>query len=363
MNEMLMDYFLLIFNSVDRGVFFIFASLLNNQQMTCKRQLLKNSAFMTGYDKLFHKIMLTLFFFLILSFVFCSKEDEGVVTENGYNDEVQGWVTESLDTLNTRQVIFYSSSTECDVSFHIFLPDEYKENPTDEFPVIYWLHGSGGGTSGIVPLVTHFKSAMSNKKIPPVLVVFPNGLPHGMWCNSKDGRKPVESMFIDDLIPYIDSNYRTIKSRRGRVVEGFSMGGYGAGRFGFKYSNIFGGFSMFGAGPLQLDFSQVPPHNQDLQTLVFSDVYGNDMDYFEAQSPWRLAEIYGPGLPNITPKRIIVGRKDFVYPANVDFHNHLDSLGIPHQFRSFQNIGHNLIPLFNSLDESLWVLYNAVFVE
>jgi enterochelin esterase-like enzyme len=271
------------------------------------------------------------------------------------------WITQEVVAQNVQRVVFYSPAVGDSVSFHLFLPDGYHTDTAKAFPVIYWLHGGGGSEGGIPILVDHFSNGMADGKIPEVIVVFPNGLPLGMWCNSKDGKQPVEDMFIQDLIPYVDHEYRTIASRRGRVVEGFSMGGYGAARFGFKYHHLFGGFSLFAAGPLQPDFSVVAPQNQNIQPKIFNDVYGNDMDYFYAVSPWHLAETYGHLLPDPTPKRIIVGKDDFVYPNNVLYHQHLDSLGIPHQYSAFNQIGHNAEALLFALNDQLWVLYNSVF--
>lgn len=271
------------------------------------------------------------------------------------------WVTPSAEAPNTQQVLFPSPSVGEAVSFHIYLPDEYAEDSTQRFPVLYWLHGGGGGLDGIRPLVQHFRQAMQSGSVPPFIIVFPNGLPHGMWCDSKDGRQPVERMFIDDLLPYVDAHYRTIAARRGRIVEGFSMGGYGAARFGFKYGELFGGFSLMGAGPLQLDFSVVSPGNQALQPRIFKEVYGEDMAYFEAQSPWRLAEQYGPSLPHPTPKRIVVGTADYVLQNNLNFHELLEGLGIPCQLHVFPGIGHSMPPLLQALGEANWGFYRAVF--
>ncbi len=47
-------------------------------------------------------------------------------------------------------------------------------------------------------------------------------------------------MVIKDLIPHIDATYRTIPRREARVLEGLSMGGYGAFHLGFKYPEMFG---------------------------------------------------------------------------------------------------------------------------
>lgn len=309
---------------------------------------------MTRVDHWKNRMVLTCIL-LVFTLTSCSKGNNDPLIESSK------WVTEKVIAPNTEQIIFFSPVAGSKVCFHIFLPDEYQADPSRQFPVIYWLHGSGGGTGGILPLVNHFKNAMEQEKIPPAIVVFPNGLPHGMWCNSKDGNQPVESMFIEDLITFVDENYRTVRKRNGRIVEGFSMGGYGAGRLGFKYYDLFGGFSMLGAGPLQLDFSVVAPDNRRIQPRIFKDVYGEDMDYFEDQSPWRLAEKYGYRLPDPTPKRVIVGKAEYVYQANLDFSDHLKSLEIPHQFRAFENVGHNVFAYFSRLGELNWIFYNAVF--
>jgi len=44
---------------------------------------------------------------------------------------------------------------------------------------------------------------------------------------------------MEDVIPFIDANFRTIANRSGRAVEGFSMGGGGAIKLAFKHSDMF----------------------------------------------------------------------------------------------------------------------------
>ena len=104
-------------------------------------------------------------------------------------------------------------------------------------------------------LVTYFDRAVRSAYIPPVIVVFPNGLAESMWCDSKDGRVPMETIVVKELLPYIDRTFRTIASREGRMIEGFSMGGYGAARLGLKHHELFGAASVLGAGPLQREFN------------------------------------------------------------------------------------------------------------
>ena len=49
----------------------------------------------------------------------------------------------------------------------------------------------------------------------------------------------MESAFINDLFPQIESLYRADTSKEGRIIGGISMGGYGAARFALKYPELF----------------------------------------------------------------------------------------------------------------------------
>ena len=49
-----------------------------------------------------------------------------------------------------------------------------------------------------------FYDVMVDGSIPPMLVVYVNGLPKRLWSDSKDGSAPVESVFIQEVIPHVD---------------------------------------------------------------------------------------------------------------------------------------------------------------
>src|SRR5690606_8041575 len=52
--------------------------------------------------------------------------------------------------------------------------------------------------------------------------------------------EPVETAFMNDLIPHVDTTYRTIDTRDGRAVGGYSMGGAGAVRYSLAHPDVFG---------------------------------------------------------------------------------------------------------------------------
>jgi enterochelin esterase-like enzyme len=272
------------------------------------------------------------------------------------------WVLPVVQAPQVQHGTFDSASVKTRVSYFIYTPPEYDTQKDHRFPVLYWLHGSGGGLSGVAQLASYFGAAVRAGKTPPMLVVFANGLPQGMWCDSKDGRTPVETIVMKELVPHIDANFRTIPAREGRLIEGFSMGGYGAARLGFKYPQVFGAVSILAGGPLDLEFHgpRAAAHPKEREHLLKS-VYGRDMDYFKAQSPWVLAEQNAAAVRDRTRVRLATGEHDFTLDLNRRLSEHLKELNIPHTFKAVPGVDHNPMALLNALGETNWEFYRAAF--
>lgn len=171
----------------------------------------------------------------------------------------------------------------------------------------------------------------------------------------------MESVVINDLIPHVDSNFRTIAARNGRIVEGFSMGGAGSGRLGMRRPDLFAGISMLGAGPMQLDFmdapkgSDVPPKNR---AALFEAVWGSDPAYYLAQHPWTIiSQRADAHTAMCTEIRIGCGSLDAMLPANENFHAHLISLGVPNQMVVIPGVGHDPLRTLQGLGTSGWDFY------
>lgn len=269
------------------------------------------------------------------------------------------WVTPAVRAPRLEHRTFPSRAAGTAVSYHLWTPEVYDTEPDRRFRVLYWLHGSGGGQAGLRPLVAHFSAAVRDGTIEPLLVVFPNGLAESMWCNSKDGRVPIETIVIEELIPHLDAEYRTVATRQGRLIEGFSMGGYGAARLGFKHHELFGAVSLLGAGPLQRVFTPDvgPPRNARSRAKVLASVFGGDQAYFLAQSPWLLAEQNAAALRDGTRIRQVCGDADAMLPANREFAAHLTELGVPHRYQELPDIGHSPLAVLRALGEDGWGFY------
>lgn len=268
------------------------------------------------------------------------------------------WVLPDVNVSRVQRVLFESPTAGQEVSYYMFTPESYDQEKEQRFPVLYWLHGSGGSTgAAAVQVARRYGEAMKAGKIPSMILVFPNGLPMGMWCDWKDGSVKLETMLIEELIPHVDRSLRTIAKREGRVIEGFSMGGYGAARLGFKYPELFAGVSLLGAGPLQQDFSEAPRAGPKGRDQLLGTVYGGSMDYYQAQSPWRIAEQNADKLRHGLQIRQVIGDRDETLGFNREFKKHLDALKIPHVYRQLPDVPHNPNLVLERLGDDNWEFY------
>lgn len=271
------------------------------------------------------------------------------------------WTTPVVNAPRVQYRTFPSVAAGAMVSFHVYTPPVYDTQTQRRFPVLYWLHGSGSPTAGIGAVSSWFGNAIARGDLPPMLVVFPNGMPNGMYCNAANGTRPMETVIMQELIPHVDATFRTIADRRGRILEGFSMGGYGTGRLAFKYSDRFVAASMLGAGPVQLDFMNPPPGTDVSPTVraaIFADVWNSDPAIFLAASPWSTAQNNVDAIVgNRLRIRMAVGESDAMLGPNADLHAHLVSLGIPHAWQTYPGVGHDPLALLQALGPGNWAFY------
>jgi S-formylglutathione hydrolase len=128
----------------------------------------------------------------------------------------------------------------------IYLPPSYSSDRARRYPVVYLLHGytntdlgyfgpSGRGLHLIAERV------YGNGTAREMILVMPNAMNAfggSMYSNSVTAGN-WEGYVAEDLVAYMDKNYRTVASRDGRGLAGHSMGGYGAIRIGMKRPDVF----------------------------------------------------------------------------------------------------------------------------
>jgi polyhydroxybutyrate depolymerase len=273
------------------------------------------------------------------------------------------WTTPPAALPGVVQHVYESRAARTAVSYHVYLPPGYEDDADGRrYPVVYWLHGSGGGDAGLPSVARAFEAAMRRGDLPPCLVVYPNGLPQGMWCDSVDGSRPVEAVVLGEIVPRVDAAFRTLPDAGRRGVAGFSMGGYGALRFGLSRRDLFGAAASLGGGPLQPELVETPRTNEARRVEVLATTYGGVMAEFVARSPWRLAEVHRERLRDA---RLLVacGAADETLPANRGMRERLDALGIPHTYLEPAGIGHEPVRMLQAVGPQLWRLFADSFAS
>jgi enterochelin esterase-like enzyme len=153
------------------------------------------------------------------------------------------WVNpEIADMPGLSHHILQSKNLGHDVGYVVWIPEDYSEKSKNRYPVIYFLHGSGGNESKDAAGFSDWvMKAIDQGIIPPVICVFPNGGMSGY-------RGEVEKMMVDELIPLVDKSYRTVPKARSRLLAGFSMGGAGSVYLAIQHPRIFGAAGSMGGG-------------------------------------------------------------------------------------------------------------------
>ncbi len=236
-------------------------------------------------------------------------------------------------------------------SYLVYLPRDYS-NSGKRYPVIYWLHGGNGNSREGDWMCDRMDAAMEQGTMPACIVVFVQGLPIGWYNNSKDGTMPVEDVIIKDLIPHIDSTYRTIALREARGIDGMSMGGYGSLHLGFKYPQIFGVVSSIAPSITTFEMERKE---------VLAPTFEDDADYFHINNPSTLIHHNTGFIRNNTKIRLLVGDQDFLYDLIHQFHQLLNDLHVNHQYAIAKGADHDYREVIEKLDFDSFTFWNTSF--
>ncbi|MCF8370006.1 MAG: T9SS type A sorting domain-containing protein [Bacteroidales bacterium] len=129
---------------------------------------------------------------------------------------------------------FYSEALEMVKKVDVYIPGDYYLHPDQKYATIYYLHGAGGDEgSGSTEASLYYQlhEGYNDISSPPAIFVCPDGScePYmgSMWVNS-----PLygnyEDFVMQDVIQFVESNFRAIPEKNFRAICGLSMGGFGS---------------------------------------------------------------------------------------------------------------------------------------
>ncbi len=219
---------------------------------------------------------------------------------------------------------YESPGLDMDRRLTIYTPPGY-ENSNYNYPVLYLLHGAGGDEEAWITLgrtAQIMDNLIAQGKAKPMIVVMPNGnviqdaapgeghtgfyKPQFMVPKTMDGT--YEATF-PDIIKFVENNYRVKANKENRAIAGLSMGGFHSLHISRYYPNMFDYVGLFSAAILP---------NQNASNKVYQNF--DETLNKQKENGYKL---YWIG----------IGKDDFLYKANQEYRQKLDSLGMKYTYR------------------------------
>jgi enterochelin esterase-like enzyme len=153
---------------------------------------------------------------------------------------------------HVHQVLFPSPSTGTSRRAFVYTPPGYEKGK-GEYPVLYLQHGWGEdetawSNQGHANLI--MDNLIAEGKTKPFIIV----MTYGMTNDVKPGGirnfkiEPFQTVLIDELIPYVDGNFRTVKNKDSRAMAGLSMGGFETKTITLNKPDVFSYYGLLSGG-------------------------------------------------------------------------------------------------------------------
>lgn len=274
-----------------------------------------------------------------------------VTCPNGSDPDAVKYYTSGSFPANIRsgsmtRYCFTSPSMNRTIAFIAYTPPDYDLSSA-QYPVIYFLHGINGQEWNYIGWFSDNNSAelLSKKNLyslfegtasvsaltDKAIVIYVNGGRKDAGGDaealfySDQGEYKSETMIMTELIPFVDNKFRTVASRAGRAIEGFSMGGHGALRLAMTYPACFSSAVSYAAALKAEDapdeIADFRPSSDQIDAIK-SQQMGLRIVYGTNDNPWYNNWLADNGL------------KAFLQDNNIDFEEQTIA-GLSHQLDGY----------------------------
>jgi enterochelin esterase-like enzyme len=225
---------------------------------------------------------------------------------------------------NVSQVWYESPSLGVDRRMYVYTPPGY-DSSQESYPVLYLLHGAGGDEDAWTSLGRAnliLDNLIASGKSKPMLVVMTNG---NAWQTStlrdtpgrpvptRETRAQYQGKFekslVEDVVPYIEKNYRVKADKDHRALAGLSMGGGHTITASITYPGTFGYIGVFSSG-----------------------IFDANADMVEMEKQFIALKASG-----VSKYWVACGKEDFVMESNKRLLSMLEKTGLEHEY--FENEG------------------------
>ncbi|MGE5429424.1 MAG: alpha/beta hydrolase-fold protein, partial [Syntrophomonadaceae bacterium] len=179
----------------------------------------------------------------------------------------------------------YSQKAAISYQLRIYLPPDYSAENAERYPVAYFQDGFEYISLGSA--VNVIDNLLDSGKIRPLIAVFvqPNNR-NDEYAGAK--RNQYREFFAYELVPLIDSLYKTIKDPKGRLVLGDSYGGNISALIAFNHSGIFGNCGQHSGAfqPYSYEAAQLIS-SKPLQPIKLFSVWGSYESLYQFWRPYK----------------------------------------------------------------------------
>lgn len=216
----------------------------------------------------------------------------------------------------------------------VVLPDSYARHKKAAYPVLYLLHGAYGHFGDWLAKTPDKKLLHHLADQYNLLIVLPEGETFSFYLDSPFNKNSqFETYLTQEVIGKIDQTYRTVRSGKGRVITGLSMGGHGALYLAARHPALFAAAgSMSGALDLTSTSRKLSPEDAQNRRALFEPLLGPEgatPDLYAANSVVNLVDqLHRNGLPLI----LDCGVDDFLIDINREVHRRLVYNHTPHDY-------------------------------
>ena len=197
------------------------------------------------------------------------------------SDDMDFWQVKNVPQGSVEEKYYWSKATESMRHCYVYLPNEYDRNPNKKYPVLYLQHGNAENEYGW-SVQGHAGQIMDNliaqKKAVPFLIVMDYGQGQNIHLKGQyaqqgqqDGRNndAFAAVLMNDIIPFIEKEYRVYTDAQHRAMAGLSMGGGQTRRITLANPTKFGYVGMFSGGTISPEDVQGAQGFQNTAKLVF----------------------------------------------------------------------------------------------
>jgi enterochelin esterase-like enzyme len=181
------------------------------------------------------------------------------------------------------QILFPSKSTNTSRRAYVYTPPGYETDINKRYPVLYLQHGygedeTGWGSQGKANLI--MDNLIAEGKAKPFIIVMTYGMTNDVAVGGLKNFDitPFQTVLVDELIPYIDKNYRTLADQPNRAMAGLSMGGFETRLVTLKKLDVFSHIGLFSGGSISPDDVNNTPGFKEKVKLVFVSYGGREIE-------------------------------------------------------------------------------------